>query len=113
MGSRMRWLPPVVHENHVVTQDPSPTTALSERTAWTRSVQTPLRRFLRTETGSAVILLAATLVALAWANLDASSYESLWRTPLSIRLGDDGISQDLRGWVNNGLMAFFFFVVGL
>jgi len=109
----MRGFPSAVPENRVVTQDPSPSTALSERTAWSRSVQTPLRRFLRTETGSAAILLAATLIALAWANLDASSYDGFWRTPLSIRLGDAGISQDVRGWINNGLMAFFFFVVGL
>src|SRR5205814_7341705 len=71
------------------------------------------RAFLRTETGSAAVLLCATLAALAWVNIDATSYETLWRTPLSIRLGAHGVTQDLRGWVNSGLMTLFFFVVGL
>jgi Na+/H+ antiporter NhaA len=91
-------------------RQPSP---LSRTTAWARNLDTPLRRFLRTETGSAAVLLAATLAALAWANADASSYESVWRTDLSIRIGGSGVSQDLGHWVNSGLMSFFFFVVGL
>src|SRR6478735_12676930 len=87
--------------------------AFSGRTAWARSLQVPLREFLTTETGSAVVLLAAAVAALAWANLDLSSYESVWRTKLSIQVGGSGISQSLREWVNSGLMTFFFFVVGL
>ncbi len=83
------------------------------RTAWARSIQTPLRRFLRTETGGAVVLLAATAVALVWVNADAHSYDSLWSTRLSIDLGGSGVSLTLRDWVNSGLMTFFFFVVGL
>ena len=83
------------------------------RTAWARSVQTPLREFLRTETGSAAILLAATIAALVWVNADASSYSSFWGTTLSVQVDGHGISQDLHGWVNSGLMTFFFFVVGL
>jgi Na+/H+ antiporter NhaA len=87
--------------------------ALSGTSAWSRSIRTPLREFLRTETGGAAVLLAATLVALAWANADASSYHDLWATRLSIRLGDHGIALDLRHCVNSGLMTLFFFVVGL
>ncbi|MGH3083730.1 MAG: Na+/H+ antiporter NhaA [Gaiellaceae bacterium] len=59
--------------------------AFSGRTAWARSVQTPLREFLRTETGGAAVLLAATVAALAWVNVDPSSYESLWDTTLFAR----------------------------
>ncbi len=88
-------------------------TRFSGRTAWARSVETPLREFLRTETGGAAFLLAAALVALVWVNVDASSYNSLWSTALSIRVGGAGVALDLRGWVNSGLMTFFFFVVGL
>jgi Na+/H+ antiporter NhaA len=88
-------------------------TRFSGRTAWARNLETPLRRFLRTETASATVLLAATVAALVWANADLSSYERAWRTELSIRIGGSGISQDLGSWVNNGLMAFFFFVIGL
>ena len=91
----------------------SPAAFFSGRTAWARSVETPLRKFLRTETGGAAVLLAATVAALVWVNVDASSYNSLWRTKLSIDVGDAGVSLDLRHWVNSGLMTFFFFVVGL
>ena len=53
------------------------------------------------------------MAALVWANVDLDSYNSVWHTELSIRIGEDGISQSLRDWVNSGLMTFFFFVVGL
>ena len=83
------------------------------RTAWARNLETPLRGFLRTETGGAAVLLAAAVAALVWVNVDASSYDSFWETTLSIEIGDAGIALDLRHWVNSGLMTFFFFVVGL
>jgi len=83
------------------------------RTAWSRNVGTPLREFLGTETGGAVFLLAASIAALVWVNVDASSYTDVWSTNLSIRVGSAGISQDVQHWVNDGLMTFFFFVVGL
>ena len=85
----------------------------TSRTAWSRAVPTPLRDFLQTETGSAVLLLAATVAALLWVNVDSHSYSSLWTTRLSIEVGDSGIALDLRGWINSGLMTFFFFVIGL
>ncbi len=88
-------------------------TTFSARTAWARNLEAPLRDFLRTETGSAAILLGATLAALAWVNISGSSYERVWDTVLSVRIGGGGISQDLRQWVNDGLMTLFFFVVGL
>ena len=87
--------------------------AFSGRTAWARSVQTPLREFLGTETGGAAVLLAAAIAALVWVNVDASSYDRFWGTTLSIDIADWGIALDLRDWVNSGLMTFFFFVVGL
>ncbi|HUY47540.1 MAG TPA: Na+/H+ antiporter NhaA [Streptosporangiaceae bacterium] len=85
----------------------------SGRTAWAWNLETPLRQFLRTETGSAAILLTATVAALVWVNVDAASYASVWGTTLSVRIGGAGISQDLHGWVNSGLMTFFFLVMGL
>src|SRR5205809_5766762 len=87
--------------------------AFTQRTAWARSLETPLRQFLRTETGGAAFLLAATIAALAWVNVDASSYETVWQTHLSVRIGESVVAMDLRHWVNSGLMTFFFLVVGL
>ena len=84
------------------------------RTAWARNLATPVRDFLSTETGSAIVLLGATIAALLWSNSPWSdSYESVWTTKLSIHVGASGISADLRHWVNEGLMTFFFLVVGL
>lgn len=64
----------------------------------------PLTSFLRTEAGGAVVLLAATLTALVWANI-AGAYGDLWHRQLG--------PLDLRHWVNDGLMSLFFLVVGL
>ncbi len=85
----------------------------SQRTAWTRSLEEPLRLFLRTETGSASVLLAAAIAALIWANASPSTYQSVWHTVLSIRIGGSGVSLTLRDWIDQGLMAFFFLVVGV
>jgi Na+/H+ antiporter NhaA len=90
------------------------TRRFTERTAWARNLAAPVRDFLSTESASAVVLLCAAVAALVWANSPWSeSYESLWTTELSIRIGSEGISMDLRQWVSEGLMAFFFLVVGL
>jgi Na+/H+ antiporter NhaA len=92
---------------------PAAVPPLSGRTAWARNLQTPLRIFLRTETGSAAVLLGMAVAALAWVNIDASSYDAVWGARLSVRLAGAGVSLDLREWVNSGLMTFFFFVFGL
>ncbi|MEW2548573.1 Na+/H+ antiporter NhaA [Streptomyces sp. NPDC047002] len=76
-------------------------------------VRSPWRDFLRTETGSAAVLLAAVVAALVWANTGPGTYRTVWDTALSVRIGSLGVSLGLRGWVNSGLMALFFFVVGL
>ena len=77
-----------------------------ERTAWPRDRAAPVRAFLSTESGSAGVLLAAAVTALVWANLGGSSYEDLWHSSLSIRLGDMQVTHDLRTWINSGLMTF-------
>ncbi len=84
------------------------------RTAWARNVGAPVRDFLRTESGGALMLAGAALVALIWANSPwPDSYESVWSTKLAISLGDHSLTADLRRWVNEGLMSLFFLVVGL
>jgi Na+:H+ antiporter, NhaA family len=67
-----------------------------------------IRRFLATEASGGLVLLAATLAALIWANL-LPGYDTIW----DHRLGVAGVVKDLRHWVNDGLMTMFFFVVGL
>ena len=89
-------------------------TAQTGRTAWARNLAAPVRDFLSTETGSAIVLLTATVAALLWANSPwPDSYESVWNTELSFTLGHWTLAADLRDWVNDGLMTFFFLVVGL
>lgn len=89
------------------------TAAPSRRTAWARNLGAPVRNFLSAETGGAVALISAAVVALVWANVASGSYDSLWATKLSIAAGDQSISHTLREWVNEGLMTLFFLVVGL
>jgi Na+/H+ antiporter NhaA len=84
------------------------------RTAWARNLAAPVRTFLSTETGGAMVMLAAAVLALLWSNSPWwHSYESVWSTKLTFRLGSAEISADLRQWVNQGLMTLFFLVVGL
>jgi len=79
-----------------------------------RLVARPLLRFLHTEASGGVILLAAVIVALGLANSPwGDAYEAFWRTELSVEAGPLRLSEDLRHFVNDALMAIFFFVVGL
>lgn len=95
--------------------------AMAERPTWrssdrplARYIAQPLNRFLQVEAAGGVLLLGATLAALVWANSPWSGgYEQLWRTVVSLDAGPMHLSEDLGHWVNDGLMALFFFVVGL
>src|SRR3954454_18728939 len=74
----------------------------------------PLTEFLHLESGGGIVLVVATLVALVWANSPwQDAYRTLWSTPLEIHLGARSIDLTLQEWVNDGLMAIFFLVVGL
>ncbi len=84
----------------------------SGTTAWTQSKLTPLRNFIRTESGSAAVLAGA-VAALIWANVDEALLRHALAHPAVDPARPVAVSQDLRGWVNSGLMTFFFFVVGL
>ena len=75
---------------------------------------TPFREFARSSAASGMLLIAAAVLALAWANSPlSSSYASLWSTRMTIGLGNASISMSLLHWINDGLMALFFLVVGL
>ena len=74
----------------------------------------PFQEFFRVEASSGIMLLAATVIALIWANSPwGQAYIALWETKFSVLLGDFGVSKDLLHWINDGLMAVFFFMVGL
>lgn len=92
---------------------PVPTWLRSDRLV-ARSVAQPVQRFLRVEASGGIVLLVAVVVALVWANSPWSeSYRDLWATELTFDLGGRIVAEDLRHWVNDGLMTLFFFVIGL
>jgi Na+:H+ antiporter, NhaA family len=74
----------------------------------------PFQEFADKSSSGGILLIAAAIVALAWANSPwGDIYTKLWETKLSIGLGDFSIEKDLTHWINDGLMAVFFLVVGL
>ena len=93
---------------------PRATQSEATRRALLAQLSAPLRDFLRTESGSAGLLLAAAVVALVWANSPwSTSYVSLWSTDLTLSIGSTEVSTTLGHAVSDGLMALFFFVIGL
>ena len=74
----------------------------------------PFQEFAARETSGGILLLLCTVAALVWVNSPwAGSYEALWHTKLILGLADHTLDHELHFWVNDGLMAIFFFVVGL
>src|SRR5919112_1275390 len=74
----------------------------------------PFQDFADKQSSGGIVLIVATVIALAWANSPwAESYAALWHTKLTVGVGDFSITKDLTHWINDGLMAVFFFVVGL
>ncbi|WP_437594825.1 Na+/H+ antiporter NhaA [Sorangium sp. So ce1000] len=74
----------------------------------------PLERFLHVEAASGIVLLLASVIALAWANSPwGHVYEHLWHVPITFGAGSLVFTQPLHFWINEGLMTIFFFVVGL
>jgi Na+:H+ antiporter, NhaA family len=74
----------------------------------------PFQDFANKQSSGGILLIIATAVALIWANSPwAESYVALWHTKLTVGVGDFSITKDLTHWINDGLMAVFFLVVGL
>ena len=79
-----------------------------------RRVAQPIRSFLHIEASGGLLLLVATIVALVWANSPVrASYATVWHTDLVVGLGRWNFHMSLAHFVNDGLMAIFFFVIGL
>ena len=77
-------------------------------------VARPFQEFSESEAAGGVLLLSATVLALAWANSPWSeSYSQLWEHKFTIGFEGFALSKSILHWINDGLMAVFFFVVGL
>jgi Na+:H+ antiporter, NhaA family len=77
-------------------------------------VISPFQQFSHTEASGGILLFIATVAALIWANSAWSNgYVNFWHTEVTIQLGRYGMSMSLVHWINDGLMAIFFFIVGL
>ncbi|WP_249998352.1 Na+/H+ antiporter NhaA [Actinoplanes sp. M2I2] len=83
------------------------------RTDRTLRLDHRIRTVLATETRGAAALLVATVLALIWANLPGAGYETVWDTEFTVGFGGSAITEDLRHWVNDGLMVFFFLLAGM
>jgi len=79
-----------------------------------RLLLSPFEKFVSTESSSGFLLFAVTLLALAWANSPwAATYEALWNYPVGFNFGEFELIKPLILWINDGLMAIFFFLIGL
>lgn len=87
---------------------------MDERNSNIEKILKPFQSFFQTEASGGILLLIFTGIALLWANLPFSeSYFHVWHTNISIGIGSYTLSYSLHHWINDGLMAIFFFVVGL
>lgn len=79
-----------------------------------KNIVKPVEKFLHMEASGGILLILATVAAMIWVNsMWSGSYFQLWERHLSIGLGDFLLSKELTIWVNDALMAIFFFFVGL
>ncbi len=74
----------------------------------------PLHAFFRTEAIGGILIIVSAAAAMILANTSlATAYHRLWEIPLRINIGDFIIDKTVHDWINDGLMAIFFFLVGL
>ncbi len=79
-----------------------------------KTIVSPFQRFVKTESLAGLLLFGATILALIWANSPyASAYQQIWEFPIGFSIGDFEIKKALILWINDGLMAIFFFLIGL
>ena len=88
--------------------------AQAERSYVTRSILLPVQHYLHTESIGGIVLLVATVVALAWSNSPwSANYHHILETHLKLDVGIFLVDLSVEEWINDGLMALFFFVIGL
>ncbi len=77
-------------------------------------ITAPLERFMHVEAASGIVLLTAAVAALVLANSPVSDgFLAIWKIEVGFRIGAFDMSYSLKHWINDGLMAIFFFVIGL
>jgi NhaA family Na+:H+ antiporter len=104
---------PLKARTRLASERPPPETWLPARDLALRLFK-PLESFLKIQASSGILLLAAAIVALAWANSPwKESYHALWHTPLRVGIAGFTFDRELHFWINDVLMVIFFFVVGL
>lgn len=87
---------------------------LSIRPSRLAPILEPVSAFLHAESAGGIVLMVATVVALVWANSPwADGYNNLWHAYVSVGFGEHALKMSLAHWVNDGLMAVFFLLVGL
>jgi NhaA family Na+:H+ antiporter len=79
-----------------------------------KAVLRPFQEFVKLEASSGILLFVCAMAALVWANSPwAAVYDAIWKTPLKLGFGDYALTKPLLLWINDGLMAVFFFLVGM
>ena len=79
-----------------------------------KAILTPFQKFVRIESFSGILLLGATIIALIWANSAfGESYQQLWSYKIGITSQNFELNKPILLWINDGLMAIFFFLIGL
>lgn len=73
----------------------------------------PLKNLLQYQSASGIVIFICVAIAMIWANINQETYHAFWGTELSFSIGSFSISESLHVWINNALMAIFFFGVGL
>ncbi len=95
-----------MHDSRPPQDDPKPQV---EKIITTSAFQT----FFNTISNGGFLLFAAAVLALIWSNLSPEGYAHFWHQEVTLSFGNQGLSHSLAHWVNDALMTFFFFTVGL
>lgn len=87
---------------------------MSKKPFYNQWILDPMKKFLTNSSMSGIVLIGSALLAIIFSNSSLSGwFHDIWETNLSVSLGELQLSKSIHHWINDGLMAVFFFVVGL